>query len=212
MSETQQQTGDEQKATHHKVFVGNVPYLCTDEEFVQCFDDMEGFVSADVVKKHNSRFSRGFGFVTFETKEQAEAIIANDSLSLKGRVLRFSLYQYDKEERNYLVFVRGVPVDMDADSLKKALDVFGSVTEVTLNCNRETGKSIGSASVGYSSLDEMRAALQSRELEVAENVTLQLYPYRKNPRQQRQNRAYRNARAAYMAGFQAGHLTQMQNN
>lgn len=204
----------------YKMFVGNVPYLCTDEEFVECFKNYNGYLSADVVRKPNSKFSRGFGFVTFVNKTDGDELMKLDGeMTLKGRVLRFSSYETEKEAKNYLVFVRGVTPEMTADDLKSLLEEYGTVTEVTLNCNRETGKPTGSASVGFSSLGEMRKALSARSKLVDDATTLQLYPYRKHPKhnqgdeqQNRGNRTsdgqnYKNARAAYMAGFQAGQLT-----
>jgi RNA recognition motif-containing protein len=206
----------------YKMFVGNVPYLCTDEEFVECFKNYNGYLSADVVRKPNSKFSRGFGFVTFVNKTDGDELMKLDGgMTLKGRVLRFSSYETEKEVKNYLVFVRGVTPEMTADDLKSALEEYGTVTEVTLNCNRETGKPTGSASVGFSSLDEMRKALNARNKSVDDMTMLQLYPFRKHPKhpkhqdgeqdnRERRNgdgQGYKNARAAYMAGFQAGQLT-----
>lgn len=190
----------------YKVFVGNVPYLCTTEEFVECFQQMEGFVEADIVRRPNSKFSRGFGFVTFDQQSALDQILARDDLELNGRILRFSAYEYDREPKNYLVFLRGVPEEYNEDRLKETMDRFGEVKEVTLHLNRETNKPTGTAVVGYGSVDTMREVLRERECTVEEGVLLRFFPYRKHPTNRRQ-RLYKTARDAYMAGFQAGNMS-----
>ena len=36
---------------YYKIFVGNVPYECSNEEFRECFRDMNGYITADVKRK-----------------------------------------------------------------------------------------------------------------------------------------------------------------
>jgi RNA recognition motif-containing protein len=204
MSQVEEKTG-------HKVFVGNVPYKCTTEEFVECFKDLEGYLSADVIRRHNSTESRGFGFVTFETKKQAEVLTNTDgdAVKIQDRELRFNDYQEDttKKENSSKVFIRGLPEDVDEKLLKTALAQYGNVLEVTLNCDRETDKCRGSASVTYSKPEEAKAAVEDHETLMGED-TLTMYPFRKNRR--RSN--YRNyagdqqSSDAYRAGFRDGRI------
>ena len=49
-----------------KIFVGNVPFQCSKEEFTDCFNKYKGFLDADIVNRFNSENCRGFGFVTFK--------------------------------------------------------------------------------------------------------------------------------------------------
>lgn len=203
MSQVEEKTG-------HKVFVGNVPYKCTTEEFVECFKDLEGYLSADVIRRHNSTESRGFGFVTFETKEQAEVLTKGDTVKIHDRDLRFNDYQEDtsRKENSTKVFVRGLPAEVDEKLLKTALAQFGTVLEVELNCDRETDKCRGSASVTYSKPEEAKDAVDTHETPMGDD-TLTMYPYRKNRRRNSSFRSYeknQQTRDAYQAGFRDGRV------
>lgn len=69
-----------------KLFVGNLPYSMTDDQLNQIFSQYGTVVSANVViDKFNNR-SKGFGFVEFETDEQAAAAMqALDGSDQGGR-------------------------------------------------------------------------------------------------------------------------------
>lgn len=82
-----------------KVFVGNVPFQCTQQEFSECFESMPGFIKAEVINKINTPASRGFGFVTFDSYENAMALIesssiVSSSIVCKDRILRFTKYGF----------------------------------------------------------------------------------------------------------------------
>lgn len=78
--------------TECKIFVGNVPFQCNQLEFNECFEKMPGFIKAEIVCKNDGSLSRGFGFVTFDTKENAEKLIENTNITFKDRILRFTEY------------------------------------------------------------------------------------------------------------------------
>ena len=41
------------RESYTKIFVGNVPFQCIEEEFKECFKDIPGFVDAEIVTRHN---------------------------------------------------------------------------------------------------------------------------------------------------------------
>lgn len=69
-----------------KLFVGNLSYTMTDDQLNQVFSQYGKVVSANiVVDKFNNR-SKGFGFVEFETEEEAKAAMqALDGSDQGGR-------------------------------------------------------------------------------------------------------------------------------
>jgi hypothetical protein len=82
-----------------KIFVGNIPYQCTQEEFEKCFKDIDGFVKAELIKIHGTNVSRGFGFVTMKTITSANILKNRNNITLRGRILRFTSYQtYDSAQ------------------------------------------------------------------------------------------------------------------
>jgi RNA recognition motif-containing protein len=90
----------------NKVFVGNVPYNCSEEEFNACFSNINGFISSELVNKNNpyATDTRGFGFVLLDSIENINKLIETE-IKLKGRTLRFSRYSNDDKEiinNNYI--------------------------------------------------------------------------------------------------------------
>ncbi len=69
-----------------KLFVGSLPWSATDEDLQTAFAAHGNVISANVVTDKETRRSRGFGFVEFETEaEAAAAIQALNGTELKGR-------------------------------------------------------------------------------------------------------------------------------
>lgn len=81
--------------TECKIFVGNVPYQCTQEEFEKCFEKIEGFVKAEIITMYKTNMSRGFGFITLKSLHDAEKLKHRNDIFFKGRNLRFTNYQGD---------------------------------------------------------------------------------------------------------------------
>ena len=137
---------------HTKIFVGNVPFQCMQDEFNGCFKDLPGFVSAEIVTRHNSPYSRGFGFVTLKTPEHAKKLVQNGDILFKDRVLRFTEYNFQDKlkipvlQKNYL-FVRNVPNEMTRERLKSIFDKHGDIGACFINTNIKTGESRGNAVV-----------------------------------------------------------------
>lgn len=76
-----------------KVFVGNVPYNCYQDEFSNCFNHLHGYKHCEVIIRPGTTLSRGFGFVIFDDKKDADVLLNTDKqIILKDRILRFSTY------------------------------------------------------------------------------------------------------------------------
>ena len=69
-----------------KLFVGSLPWSASDEDLQNAFAAHGNVLSAKVVTYKETRRSRGFGFVEFETEAEANAAIqALNGSELKGR-------------------------------------------------------------------------------------------------------------------------------
>jgi len=69
-----------------KLFVGSLPWSVSDEDLQKAFAAHGNVLSAKVVTDKETRRSRGFGFVEFETEaEAAAAVQALNGSELKGR-------------------------------------------------------------------------------------------------------------------------------
>ena len=145
--------GYDDEILNTKIFVGNVPFQCIENEFNQCFKDVTGFVSAEIVTRHNSPYSRGFGFVTLKTPQDANQLIQRTDITFKERVLRFTEYNFQdkikipkQQQKNY-IFVKNVPKGMNREQLKNIFASKATVGGCFINTNIRTGESRGNAVV-----------------------------------------------------------------
>lgn len=71
-----------------KLYIGNLPYQTTDEDLKRAFSEAGSVVEAAVIMERHTGRSRGFGFVTMATQEEAEkAIEMFNGKDFDGRVL-----------------------------------------------------------------------------------------------------------------------------
>jgi RNA recognition motif-containing protein len=71
-----------------KIFVGNLPYNLRGEDLRTIFSEAGTVVTADVVLDRETRRSRGFGFVEFDSDDSAKkAIELFNGKEIDGRKL-----------------------------------------------------------------------------------------------------------------------------
>ncbi|KAI8842615.1 hypothetical protein BJ741DRAFT_591415 [Chytriomyces cf. hyalinus JEL632] len=75
-----------------KLFVGNLSWGTTDDSLVQAFSAYGSVTDAIVLKDRETGRSRGFGFVTMESADAAQAAIdALNEQDLDGRTVRVNI-------------------------------------------------------------------------------------------------------------------------
>ena len=73
----------------NKLFVGGLSWGTTDDSLKTAFAEFGEVTEAKVITDRESGRSRGFGFVTFESSEHAEAAVtALDGTEIDGRSVR----------------------------------------------------------------------------------------------------------------------------
>jgi cold-inducible RNA-binding protein len=82
-----------------KLFVGNLSFNATQEQIQGLFGAHGTVIEVDVIKDKFTNRPRGFGFVTMETQEGAEAAVkALNGKELEGRALTVNVAR-PREER-----------------------------------------------------------------------------------------------------------------
>jgi len=73
----------------NRLYVGNLPFQTTEDELRDFFSQTGGVDEVKVVTDRETGRSRGFGFVTMSTDEEAQKAIAElDGTEMGGRALR----------------------------------------------------------------------------------------------------------------------------
>ncbi|MFH1896374.1 MAG: RNA-binding protein [bacterium] len=84
---------------NNKLYVGNLPYSFNNDKLAEVFAaEVEGVTEAVVITDRDSGRSKGFGFVTFGTEEEARLAIEKfNGKEIEGRPLKVDMAQPRQE-------------------------------------------------------------------------------------------------------------------
>ncbi|RLM60477.1 uncharacterized protein C2845_PM14G21120 [Panicum miliaceum] len=161
-----------------KVYVGNLPYDVDSEGLAQLFDQAGVVEVAEVIYNRESGQSRGFGFVTMSTIEEADkAIEMFNRYDISGRLLNVNRAsprgaRMERPPRQFAsafrAYVGNLPWQVDDSRLVQLFSEHGEVVNATVVYDRETGRSRGFGFVTMASKDELDdaiSALDGQELD-----------------------------------------------
>lgn len=204
---------------NRKIFVGNVPFHCTREEFQEIFKHLEGFETADIIRRYKSKLSRGFGFVVFKDDKNAKKLLDIGEMPFKDRILRFSPYESDdkptKTEKptkhtNQMItltkpihrlYVSNLDDDISYHELKSCISKSG-INISTCFVNTKKDKTTGI--VFLDTLEDYTKLLENPP--IVNGKPLIVKPYKKI----NNDTKCTNVQTIYREGFRAGHIVGFQ--
>ncbi|KAL8247257.1 hypothetical protein R6Q59_008473 [Mikania micrantha] len=150
-----------------KIFVGNLPYDVDSEKLAQIFSSAGVVEISEVIYNRDTEQSRGFGFVTMSTVEEAEkAVETFNGYDLSGRLLtvnkaapRGSQPEKRVVGSSFKVYVGNLAWQVDSGRLEQAFSEHGKVIDARVIYDRETGRSRGFGFVTMASETEMNDAI-----------------------------------------------------
>ncbi|KAL6660967.1 hypothetical protein ACP70R_000351 [Stipagrostis hirtigluma subsp. patula] len=161
-----------------KVYVGNLPYDIDSEGLAQLFDQAGVVEVAEVIYNRETGQSRGFGFVTMSTIEEADkAIEMFNRYDISGRLLNVNRAsprgtRMERPPRQFApafrAYVGNLPWQVDDSRLLQLFSEHGEVLNATVVYDRESGRSRGFGFVSMASkeeLDDAISALDGQELD-----------------------------------------------
>ncbi len=85
-----QEAASEQPAVDSqlKLYVGNIDYTATEAELETCFSEYGEIEAVNIPVNRYTGRARGFGFVTFVSKEDAQKAMALDGTDFRGRQIQ----------------------------------------------------------------------------------------------------------------------------
>uniref|UniRef100_A0ACD5UBV0 Uncharacterized protein n=1 Tax=Avena sativa TaxID=4498 RepID=A0ACD5UBV0_AVESA len=135
------------------VYVGNLPYASDSEYLAQLFKHAGTVDSSEIIYNRKTGQSRGFGFVTMSTVEQAEkAVEIFHRSELDGRLLTVNKADAPTTSRagesrsphrsgssSVRIFVGNLPWDVDDSRLKRLFSEYGDVVDAEVVYRYERG-------------------------------------------------------------------------
>lgn len=152
-----------------KVFVGNLPFDIDSEKLAHLFEQAGVVEVAEVIYNRETDQSRGFGFVTMSTVEEAEkAVDIFNRYDVNGRLLTVNKAapKGSRPERQPRVFepanriyVGNLPWDVDDARLEQVFSEHGKVLSARVVYDRESARSRGFGFVTMSTDSELNDAI-----------------------------------------------------
>ncbi|KAJ9558917.1 hypothetical protein OSB04_013531, partial [Centaurea solstitialis] len=159
-----------------KVFVGNLPFNVDNTALARLFEGSGNVKMAEVVYDKLNRRSRGFGFVTMSSIQEAEAAAKKfDGYELDGRQLKVN-YGAPPRKKSFVreprdgrggvnnsntVYVGNLSWSVDDEVLETLFWEHGNVMKAKVYRDKDSGRSRGFGFVTYSSADEAYRAVES---------------------------------------------------
>nr|ABF60862.1 GRSF [Lilium longiflorum] len=173
-----------------KLFVGNIPY--DDSEKLANLFDKAGVVEvAEVIYNRETDQSRGFGFVTMSTVEEAErAVEMLHRYDINGRNLtvnkaapRGSRPERPRESDPSLrVYVGNLPWQVDDSRLEQLFSEHGKVIDARVVYDRQSGRSRGFGFVTLATREEVDDAIAALDGQSLEGRALRVNVAEERPR------------------------------
>ncbi|KAF4574485.1 hypothetical protein EYR36_005821 [Pleurotus pulmonarius] len=158
------------------IFVGQLSWNTSDDQLAEAFAECGEIVSATVQTDRNTGRSRGFGYVHFADASAVEKALAMNGTELDGRNIKVDKSQeLDKSKQrenrakafgdstsppSQTLFVGNLSFGVSEDSLWEFFGEYGSVKNVRLPTDRESGRPKG---FGYVEFDDVESATKAYE-------------------------------------------------
>ncbi|KAF5189293.1 28 kDa ribonucleoprotein, chloroplastic-like [Thalictrum thalictroides] len=156
-----------------KLFVGNLPYDFDHEKLAQLFEEAGIVEIAEVIYNRETGQSRGFGFVTMRTVEEAQkAVEMFHRYDVNSRLLTVNVAapRGSRPERtprvyepSFRLYVGNLPWEADDARLEQAFSEHGKVVDARVVYDRETGRSRGFGFVTMSTKTELDDAIEAMD-------------------------------------------------
>ena len=110
----------EPQEENRKIFVKNIPFTTTDEQFQDFFSKFGPITKAEIRKKENGN-SMGIGFIEFANMEDKRTVMNmnKEDLVIEGRLLNIREARPDTGVDAKTLYVGNIPYKIDEETLRK---------------------------------------------------------------------------------------------
>jgi len=200
--------GNEEEQSR-KLFIGGISFDTTDESLRSYFEKHGNITDCVVIRESSTGKSKGFGFVTYETEEEADACMADRphelnerTIDVKRAVSREESSKPGAHVQVKKVFIGGVKGEITEDDLRGYFGTYGEITEVEIPLDKTTSKQRGFAFVTFDDYDPVDKLVAKRNHEVAGK---QCEVKKALSKQEMEKAKYREQQRYYQGFFGRGH-------
>ena len=165
--------GNEEEQSR-KLFIGGISLDTTDDGMNKYFSKYGKITDCVVIKEKSSGRSKGFGFVTYETEEEADKCMADRPHSLDGRTID-AKRAVSREESSKpgahvqvkKIFVGGVKEGLDESMLRQYFEQFGTIVSVDIPLDKEKQTPKGYGFITFDDFDVTDKLVAKRKHEIS---------------------------------------------
>lgn len=142
------------------LIVNYLPQTYRDDEMYALFSTVGKVVNCKIIRDKNTGYSYGFGFVEFETPDDAQKAIQHlNGCELENKRIKVALARPSGEEtKGANLYVRNIPLDYDEETLKSQFTGYGEIVQVRILQDHFSGMSKG---VGFVLFEKKEYAEQA---------------------------------------------------
>jgi len=146
-----------------KIFVGGLSWETSDQVLRDYFSTYGVVNDVVIMRDRITGRSRGFGFVTFEDEQSADAAVLEQHV-IEGRKVeaKKAIPKGEMPNKSKKVFVGGIPLNTTDVQFKKYFEQFGVVTDCQIMKERQTGRPRGFGFVTFESDQSVADVLQTQ--------------------------------------------------
>lgn len=189
------------------VFVKYLPPDLTEEKFRALFNDFGTIVSSKIMIDQSTGKSLGYGFVRFETPQDAQVAIERmDGTKISNKRLLCKLANQSSSTHNYNVnnllsnqtpsdnlYIKPLLPETSEGDLRDLFGKFGEIVDCKVMIDKNTGASRQIGFVRFQSIDEARIAMEEMtNYKLSPNAQPLTVKYADTERQKLARRALRN--------------------
>jgi nucleolin len=154
-----------------KLYIGNLGWDTSTEDLQASFAEFGNMGDCYVVIDRATGESRGFGFVTFSTEEEAQrAVEAMNGREMQGRKIRVDISKpkgsapaRGAQDEGNKIYIGNLGYDTTVEDLRQHFGQHGDLVDITVVTDRDSGNSRGFGFATYSSASEAQAAADSMD-------------------------------------------------
>ncbi|OTF71642.1 hypothetical protein BLA29_006557, partial [Euroglyphus maynei] len=157
---SQDDGGEDEPEQFRKLFIGGLDYKTTEDTLKGHFQQWGEIVDCVVMRDPQSKRSRGFGFITYSKSSMVDQAQKARPHKVDGRevepkraVPREDSGKPDSQATVKKIFLGGLKEEVEDTDLREYFEEFGTVVNVNIVTDKDTGKKRGFAFVEFDDYD-----------------------------------------------------------